>query len=77
MKRKIMGIIGAAALALGMTSASVSAAPNPPGGGDCHSEQLHLFKEQAGTRSAEATADFFELTPKAGQEFINASCGKS
>jgi hypothetical protein len=53
MKGKIVGTIGAAALTLGVMSASASAAPNPnpPGGGDCHAVQLQFFKTAAGTNS--------------------------
>jgi hypothetical protein len=79
MRRRIVGGIAGAALAFGVMSASASASanPEPPGSGDCHADQLQFFKARAGTNSTEATADFFGVTVKYGQEFISGSCGKS
>jgi hypothetical protein len=77
MKGKIAGTIAAAALTLGVMSASAAASPNPQGGGDCHADQLQFVKSAAGTNSTEATADAFNVTVKSGQEFISGPCGKS
>ncbi|HWX88553.1 MAG TPA: hypothetical protein VNX67_10295 [Solirubrobacteraceae bacterium] len=77
MRQKIVGTVGAVALALGVMSASAWADPNPPGGGDCHADQLQFYKGQARTNNAEATADFFNVTVQSGQEIISTQCGKS
>lgn len=38
---------------------------------------MQALKGEASTRSGEATADFFGVTLKVGQELISQSCGQS
>ena len=75
MKGKPLGVIGASALALGLIAPASAAANN--GVGNCHGATVQKVKGQAGTRSGAATADFFGVTLKSGQEMISQSCGQS
>jgi hypothetical protein len=75
MTGKALGLIGAGALALGLVAPASAGANN--GVGDCHADMVQTLKAAAGTHSGEATADFFGVTLRFGQEFISQSCGQS
>jgi hypothetical protein len=76
MKRKAFSIVCATMVALGLI-VPVSASAGGNGVSGCHADLLHFYKGLAGTNSAEATADFFGVSVKTGQEIISGMCGQS
>ena len=71
-KRRLLPLLAAAFLLALPASAGAN-----NGVGNCHGTTVQYLKAQAGTRSGEATADFFGVTLKSGQEMISQSCGQS